>query len=397
MVLLGAVGVGAREVQLLVPERGQVEAAPGTRHPDEGDLAAGPRQAQGVLYRARRADAIEHLLRPPEDDRLAELRFQCLGAEFPWKRRVGLPRVDDLVGAEAEGFGALAFVLGHADYAAGVRQVAEGGHGEEADVAGPDYERRVVRPGVRLERGVDGAGERLDGDGGLVGQILRDAVELGRVGDEGALGPATARVTAEAGLDAGAHVAPGDVEAEGVATRGAVRAGRVDAAGGAPEGRLDDHALPRAEARVVVGDDAHDLVTHHEGRARYRGEVRRVVRRERPEVRAADAGEERLHAHPRGRRELGFRGVFELQGGEAGGLQVLYPLGAGAHEEVAGDGLAVDEGEHLDLLGDAVLAPVPDLPPPLFGRRPEPAVRVHRDRVADGLEHRQVRDRVRVC
>ena len=188
--------------------------------------------------------------------------------------------------------------------------MAEGGDCEEAYVSGPDHERRLVGPGVRLERRVDGAGERLDGDGGLVGKILRDAVELARVGDERPLRPAAAGIVTETGLDAWAHVAPRDVQAERVVARGAVRAGRVDAAGRAPEGRLQNDPLPGAEARIVVGDDADDLVTHHEGRARYRGEVRRVVSGERPEVGAADAREERLHADPFRRREPGLRCVF---------------------------------------------------------------------------------------
>src|SRR3712207_3565288 len=45
VVLLGTVGVGAGEAHLLVPERREVENAPRPRHPDEGDLARGPREA----------------------------------------------------------------------------------------------------------------------------------------------------------------------------------------------------------------------------------------------------------------------------------------------------------------------------------------------------------------
>src|SRR4028119_1075911 len=75
-VLLRAVGVGAGEVQLFVPEGGEVEAALGPGHADEGDLAAGPRQAQGVLHRAGGADAFEDIVGAPEDYWLAELRLQ---------------------------------------------------------------------------------------------------------------------------------------------------------------------------------------------------------------------------------------------------------------------------------------------------------------------------------
>src|SRR3712207_8637323 len=89
-----------------------------------------------------------------------------------------------------------------------------------------------------------------------------------------------------------------DVQAKGLPAGGAVRARRVDAPGGAAERGLEHHALPGAEAGVVFGDDPDDLVAHHERRARYGREVRRVVRGEGPEVGAADAGEERLHADP---------------------------------------------------------------------------------------------------
>src|SRR4028118_11363 len=150
-VLLRAVGVGACEVQLLVPERGEVKAAPGAGHADEGDLAAGLRQAQGVLDRAGGAYAFEDLVGAPEDHGLAEFRLQGLGAEHLREVGVRLFRVDYIVGAEAQGLPALALVLGDADYAAGLRRAAEGGDGEEAYVSGPNHERRVVGPGVRLE------------------------------------------------------------------------------------------------------------------------------------------------------------------------------------------------------------------------------------------------------
>src|SRR4028119_1005096 len=59
---LRAVGVGTGEVQPFVPEGGQVEGAPGAGHTDEGDLAPGFREAQGVLHRAGGADAFEDLI-----------------------------------------------------------------------------------------------------------------------------------------------------------------------------------------------------------------------------------------------------------------------------------------------------------------------------------------------
>src|SRR5215212_1081068 len=95
--------------------------------------------------------------------------------------------------------------------------------------------------------------------------------------------------------------------------------------------------------------------------------------------------------------EHGLEEVPELQRGEAARLEVLYALRAGAHEQVARDRLAVAKGEHpLGLGRCAVRAPPPDLPPAVLRRRGEPLVRVYGDGVADGLEHRQVRDGVGV-
>ena len=137
---------------------------------------------------------------------------------------------------------------------------------------------------------------------------------------------------------------PGHVQAQGVASRGAVRARRVYAADGASEGGLQDDPLAGAEVGVVFDYLTDDLVAHHEGRRGYRGEVRRVFRGERSQVRAADTGEERLNAYPLWGREPGVGGVFQLERGEAARFEGLYPLRAGAHQDVARDGLSVDEG-----------------------------------------------------
>src|SRR5215213_7505471 len=211
---------------------------------------------------------------------------------------VGLFRVDDLGRPQTKRLVLLPLMLSDADNATCVREVPQGSDGKEADAAGSDHQSGLI--GVRggPERGVDGAGEGLDGDCGLVRYVVGYGVELRGVGDERALRPAATRVVAEARLDACRDVPPGNVQAQGVAARGAVRARRVYAADRAAEGRLEDDPLAGAEAGVVLGYLTDDLVAHHEGRRGDRGEVRRVFRGERPQIRAADTGEERLYAYP---------------------------------------------------------------------------------------------------
>jgi hypothetical protein len=79
------------------------------------------------------------------------------------------------------------------------------------------------------------------------------------------------------------------------------------------EGGLQHDALAGAEAPVVLRYDAHELVAEDEGWGGDRGEERRVLRGEGAQVRAADAGEKRLEAHPLGGRKLGVRDLFEVQ------------------------------------------------------------------------------------
>jgi hypothetical protein len=95
--------------------------------------------------------------------------------------------VDDLVRPKTKRLTPLSPVLGDADDAAGVREVPQGRDGKEADAAGPDDQGGVAGGGGGPERGVDGARERLDGDGGLVGYCVGYAVELRGVADERAL------------------------------------------------------------------------------------------------------------------------------------------------------------------------------------------------------------------
>src|SRR5215213_10204997 len=80
-VLLDPVGVGAGDAHLLVPEGCEIQAAPGGRHPNQGDLAAGACEAYGVLHRPCGSHALEDLLRPAHDYWLAELWFVCFRPE----------------------------------------------------------------------------------------------------------------------------------------------------------------------------------------------------------------------------------------------------------------------------------------------------------------------------
>ena len=185
---------------------------------------------------------------------------------------------------------ALPGVLGDTDYAACRSEVPQYRNGKETDAARTDDEHRIVRAGTRLERRVNGASERLHGDSGLVGEIVRHPMELRGMGDERAPRPAAARVAAEAGLDAGCYVALRYVQAEGVASRGAVRTKGLYATNLAAEGWLHNDAISLLKTGVIFGNDTDYFVAEGEGWRGDRGEVRRVLGRQRSQVRAADAG-----------------------------------------------------------------------------------------------------------
>src|SRR5215210_4643941 len=182
LVLFGAVSVAAGEVDFFVPERGEVEAAFRGWHPDERRLCARLCETNGVLHRGGRADAVVYAVGTAHYYGLSKLRFVRLCAQHFRQLGVGLLRTYDLVGTEAERFLSLAGVLGDADDAAGFGEVSQRGDGEKANAACPNDQARIARGG--LERGVHGAGEGFDGDGGLVGDGVGYAVELRRVGDE---------------------------------------------------------------------------------------------------------------------------------------------------------------------------------------------------------------------
>src|SRR5919107_4450528 len=252
-VLFDAVGVAPAEAYLLVPERGEVEAALRGGHPHEGRLATGSGETGGVLHRAGRTDALVDPVGPAHDDRLAQFRLVGFRPQHLREGGVGVFGMNHLVGPETERLFSLSCVLGDADDASGFGEVAEGGEGEESDTAGTYHQAGVAGVRCGFEGGVHGAGEGFHGDCGLIGNGVGDAVELRRMGDQGSARPAAARVVAEARLDAGAYVALRHVQAQGVAARGAVGARWVDAAYFAAEGRYHEHAFSGLEAGVVFG------------------------------------------------------------------------------------------------------------------------------------------------
>ena len=115
---------------------------------------------------------------PPMTTGLPSSGLYGVCAQHLGEFRVGLFRVDDLGRPKTKCLVPLSLVLGDADDAAGFREVPQGRDGKEADAAGPDDQGGVVGVGGGPERGVDGAGEGLDGYGGLVGYGVGYAVEL---------------------------------------------------------------------------------------------------------------------------------------------------------------------------------------------------------------------------
>jgi len=152
---------------------------------------------------------------------------------------------------------------------------------------------------------MDAAGERLDQDSSLIGEGIRDRVQLARMGDQH-LSPTAAGVRAIAGLQTDLDRALGDVVAKAGTSFRASRAWRLDAPHLAAEGRLDD------DARAVV-ESADHLVAWHEGIARERVEVEGRVAADCGQVRAADAAQGGHHADPIAGRQLRLRYVAEVE------------------------------------------------------------------------------------
>src|SRR5690606_21496179 len=153
------------------------------------------------------------------------------------------------------------------------------------------HDRHLGR--LDLAGGVDRAGGGLDEHGLLVGDVVGDLDDLGRV-DDHLLGPAAAGGLAVAALQPGLEIAEGDPLAQVDATGPAHGARRADAPGGAVQHGDDDDP-------ATVLEVAHDLVA---GRERERDD--RLEPAGRPavdggEVAAADAQIGRASCRERGK------------------------------------------------------------------------------------------------
>ena len=121
-------------------------------------------------------------------------------------------------------------------------------------VPAPDHGHQVAVGHPGRQRGVDGAGGRLDQHGVLVGQRVGHGVELAGVGHQRGGRPAAAGVGAEPGLEPGgqARRRPG-CRTGRCARRRTGRTTGSDVAGRAAEHRLDDGPGARGERSVRRG------------------------------------------------------------------------------------------------------------------------------------------------
>ena len=94
---------------------------------------------------------------------------------------------------------------------------------------------------------MNSASRRLDHDGGFVGEVIGDRMQLALMSDQPGR-PATAGVAAIAGLEPGTEVTEGDSFARALPTRRASRARGFDPAGLAAE-HWFDHRPASVEAR----------------------------------------------------------------------------------------------------------------------------------------------------
>ena len=204
-------------------------------------------------------------------------------------RRSTSSGADDLGGAQLERQLALVAVLGDHDDLAGRGQLAQGERGEQPDRPGAADEHPVVGAYAGAQRGVHGAGHRLDQQRLLVGVALGDHVHLAAVRRQ-LLAPAAAGVLAEPGLEAGRQVADGDPAAPVGGAGRAVLAG-LHAAGGAGQHRVEHDPGAGRQVLAVVQELADDLVAGHERQRHEGGEVEAGLAGQRAEVGAADAGQ----------------------------------------------------------------------------------------------------------
>ena len=166
--------------------------------------------------------------------------------------------------------------------------LADGGEREQPDRARADDRDRSRPAGRRRWRAACSA--HASGSTSTASSSESSSghgVQLGLVRDE-ALAPAAAGLAAEAGLQAGGHVAVDHVATQRGHALRALGARRRDAAHGAAERGLDDDALAAPRPRA---DLAHDLVAGDERGAGERRQVQRGLAGDQREVGAADAGE----------------------------------------------------------------------------------------------------------
>ena len=113
-----------------------------------------------------------------------------------WRRtaRGSCSGVTTAVGPELAGQPSLVGVLGPGESVPGVGQRAQGGDRGEPERARAEHGHHVAGVDLGGERGVDGAGRRLDHHGVVVAQRVGHGVELAAVRDQAGRGPAAAGV-----------------------------------------------------------------------------------------------------------------------------------------------------------------------------------------------------------
>ncbi len=433
---LGPVGVGADQGDLPVPQRGQVDGDPARacRPAPPGPGAApgpGPRRAtrrcpRSRTPRRRPRSAGRRAPREPAGRRTA--RASWSGGTTGRRR--------------ARGQLALVGVLGPDQHGARGRRPDQLVRGRRRWPARACRRRRTATRSPSADagrqRGVDGAGGRLDHDGVLVGQGVGHGVELAGVGHEPARSTSRRRCRCSS---RSAARRPGGrrrrcSQQPGVARRrtrhraGRCRGGRSRAPARPPPGSRGEGAPGVVGAAVV--EHAHHLVAGDEreadtmsskyrelrpstvarsepqmpdssGRSGYQsspGQLGRlgVEQPQRADARAPPGPEDR--GHP-GRGEPGQRCARRPgpspAARSAGGPRAWPARAAGLVRPAAAAPRRSSGPEGQQGPGAAVgLVPVLDVPAPPAGDGGQPGLGVDRHREADRLEHGQVAGRVGV-
>ncbi len=172
---LGAVGVGADQRELTVPEGCEVDRHP-PGHADHHHTAAGADHGERLLQRVPATHAVEDDVGP-----FGESAAQDEGTRPAAHGASQLVGRDGGIGPEQAGEVALVLVLGaHQERGRCLRahQLVECGHRGQPQGAGSDNGHEVVGLDVGGQRGVYGAGRRLYHHCVLVGETLGDRVNL---------------------------------------------------------------------------------------------------------------------------------------------------------------------------------------------------------------------------